>query len=154
MSDFAALRKHFGDKAQQNAVLAPYTSARIGGPADLLLTISSADELAEAVTICWREAIPFQLFGGGSNLLVSDKGLRGVALLNRAKAVEFREGPEPSLRAESGVVFSNLAKRAAAKGLSGWNGLRLCLARWAARCMAMPARLAAIWPATCCAPKC
>ncbi len=119
MPDFATLREHFGEKAQQNALLAPYTSVRIGGPADLLLTISSADELAEAVTICWREAIPFHLFGGGSNVLVSDKGLRGVALLNRAKAVEFREGPEPGLRAESGVVFSNLANRAAAKGLSG-----------------------------------
>jgi UDP-N-acetylmuramate dehydrogenase len=119
MTAFATLCEHFGEKAQQNVPLAPYTSARIGGPADLLVTVSSADELAEAVTICWREAIPFRLFGGGSNILVSDKGLRGVALLNRARAVEFREGPEPSIWAESGVVFSNLAHRAAAKGLSG-----------------------------------
>lgn len=119
MPNLTALRNHFGDKAQQNAPLAPYTSARIGGLADLLVTVSSADELAEAVTICWREAIPYHLFGGGSNILVSDKGLRGVALLNRARAVEFRQGPEPTIRAESGVVFSNLAHRAAAKGLSG-----------------------------------
>jgi UDP-N-acetylmuramate dehydrogenase len=119
MPAFATLREHFGEKARENASLAAYTSARIGGPADLLVTVSSADELADAVAICWREAIAFTLLGGGSNLLVSDKGLRGVAILNRAKAVEFREGPEPSLWAESGVVFSNLANRAAAKGLSG-----------------------------------
>jgi UDP-N-acetylmuramate dehydrogenase len=119
MTDFAALRERFGEKVQEHVLLAPYTSARIGGPADLLVTVSNADELADAVRICWREALPFALLGGGSNLLVSDKGLRGVALLNRARAVEFREGPEPGLWAESGAVFSNLAHRAAAKGLSG-----------------------------------
>ncbi|MCG2784414.1 MAG: UDP-N-acetylmuramate dehydrogenase [Anaerolineae bacterium] len=119
MTNLTALRERFGAKAQENVILAPYTSARIGGPADLLVTLSSADELAEAVTICWREAIPFSLLGGGSNILVSDKGLRGVALLNRAKAVEFRAGPEPVLWAESGVIFSNLAHRAAVKGFSG-----------------------------------
>ncbi|PKN94341.1 MAG: UDP-N-acetylenolpyruvoylglucosamine reductase [Chloroflexi bacterium HGW-Chloroflexi-6] len=119
MLNLSALRERFGEKAQENASLAPYTSARIGGPADLLVTISSADELADAVQICWREALPFTLLGGGSNILVSDKGLRGVALLNRAKAVEFRAGPEPILWAESGVVFSNLAHRAVTKGFSG-----------------------------------
>jgi UDP-N-acetylmuramate dehydrogenase len=119
MPTLTALRDYFGEKAQENVSLAPYTSARIGGPADLLVTVTSADELAEAVQVCWREALPFTLLGGGSNILVSDKGLRGVALLNRAKAVEFRQGAQPSLWAESGVVFSNLAKRAAAKGLAG-----------------------------------
>jgi UDP-N-acetylmuramate dehydrogenase len=119
MLNLTALRERFGDKAQENTILAPYTSARIGGPADLMVTVTSADELADAVQICWRDSIPYSLFGGGSNILVSDKGLRGVALLNRAKAVEFRPGPEPVLWAESGVVFSNLANRTAAKGFSG-----------------------------------
>jgi UDP-N-acetylmuramate dehydrogenase len=119
MSNLTALREYFGAKAQENASLAPFTSARIGGPADLLVTVTSADELAAAVQICWRDSIPYRLLGGGSNILVSDKGLRGVALLNRAKAVEFRAGPEPVLWAESGVIFANLANRAAAKGFAG-----------------------------------
>ncbi|MDX9992968.1 MAG: UDP-N-acetylmuramate dehydrogenase [Anaerolineales bacterium] len=119
MPNLTALREQFGSQAQENASLAPFTSARIGGPADLLVTVTSADELAAAVQICWRDSIPYRLLGGGSNILVSDKGLRGVALLNRAKAVEFRLGPEPVVWAESGVVFSNLANRAAAKGFSG-----------------------------------
>lgn len=119
MSNLTALRERFGEKLQENVVLAPYTSARIGGPADVLVTVSSATELADAVQICWREALPLTLLGGGSNILVSDKGLRGVAILNRAKAVEFRAGAEPVIWAESGVVFSNLAHRAAAKGFSG-----------------------------------
>ena len=119
MSNLTALRERFGEKLQENVVLAPYTSARIGGPADVLVTVSNATELADAVQICWREALPLTLLGGGSNILVSDKGLRGVAILNRAKAVEFREGAEPVIWAESGVVFSNMAHRAAAKGFSG-----------------------------------
>lgn len=112
----SALRAEFGDRLQENVLLAPYTSARIGGPADLLLTVRSADELAAAALALWRLEAPFRVLGGGSNVLVSDRGVRGVVILNRAGAVEFL--PD-GVRAESGVVFSNLANRAAAHGLSG-----------------------------------
>jgi UDP-N-acetylmuramate dehydrogenase len=115
----ADLRKRFSDQVQENVLLAPYTSARIGGPADVLVTVRNADELARAVQACQDAQLPFTLLGGGSNLLVSDKGVRGVVILNRAKATEFRSGAEPVVWAESGVVFSNLAHRAAAQGFSG-----------------------------------
>jgi UDP-N-acetylmuramate dehydrogenase len=52
-------------------------------------------------------------------VLVSDKGVRGVVVLNRAKTVRFHNGDEPSVTVESGVVFSNLANRCAAKGFAG-----------------------------------
>ena len=55
----------------------------------------------------------------GSNILVSDQGVRGVVILNKAKATEFRPGPEPSVWAESGVILTNLAHRCAAQGFSG-----------------------------------
>jgi UDP-N-acetylmuramate dehydrogenase len=113
------LRKLFGEQVQENVILAPYTSARIGGPADVLVTVRTADELARAAQACWQNGLPVTLIGGGSNLLVSDKGVRGVVILNKAKAVEFRQGAEPTVWAESGAVFSNLAHRAAAQGLSG-----------------------------------
>jgi UDP-N-acetylmuramate dehydrogenase len=134
-----ALRAAFGDRLQENVSLAPYTSARIGGPADALLAVTSADELAETVSRLWELDIPFVMLGGGSNMLVSDRGVRGVVVLNRAKAVRFDPGPlpqEPRLRdgvrstgagqgsrprvhAEAGVVVANLARRAAAHGLAG-----------------------------------
>lgn len=104
---------------QEQAPLAPYTSARIGGPADALVTAHSADELAQVAQTCWEHALPFTLLGSGSNVLVSDKGVRGIVVLNRARAVKFYENPEPGVRAESGKVFSNLAHRAATRGLSG-----------------------------------
>ncbi len=109
----------FGDKVKENVLLAPYTSARIGGPADILLTADSAAELAGIVKFMWKQEMPFTLLGGGSNVLVSDKGVRGVVILNRAKKTTFHAGAEPTVTAESGVVFSNLANRCASKGLAG-----------------------------------
>ena len=114
-----ALRAAFGDRLQENVSLAPYTSARIGGPADALLTATSADELAETVSHLWELDVPYAILGGGSNVLVSDKGVRGVVVLNRAKDVRFDKGSNPKVRAEAGVVIANLARRAASHGLAG-----------------------------------
>ncbi len=116
MTDLRAL---FGEQVQEQVLLAPYTSARIGGMADALVTVRSADELARAVQACLEHDLPFTMLGGGANVLVSDKGVRGIVILNRAKATQFRVGTEPILWAESGAVFSNLAHRAAGRGLAG-----------------------------------
>ena len=113
------LRAAFGDRLQENVSLAPYTSARIGGPADALVTVTSADELAETVSRLWELDVPYVILGGGSNVLVSDKGVRGVVVLNRAKDVRFDKGSKPKVRAEAGVVIANLARRAASHGLAG-----------------------------------
>ena len=108
-----------GDKVKENVSLAPYTSARIGGPADILIIAESADELVRIIKLLRKQEIDYLMLGGGSNVLVSDKGVRGVVVLNRAKGVRFHNGDQPSVTAESGVIFSNLANRCAAKGLAG-----------------------------------
>jgi UDP-N-acetylmuramate dehydrogenase len=113
------LRAAFGDRLQENVPLAPYTSARIGGPADALIIVKSADDLAEAVSRLWELDVPYVILGGGSNVLVSDRGVRAVVVLNRAKAVDFKKGDQPKVRAEAGVVIANLARRAASHGLAG-----------------------------------
>lgn len=118
------LRAKLGATVKANVPLAPYTSARIGGPADFLVIAETSDQLADIVGRLWQHEIPYLLLGGGSNVLVGDKGVRGVAVLNRAKEVLFREERSPRVWAESGVVFSNLSNRCALKGLSGleWAG--------------------------------
>jgi len=108
-----------GDKVKENVSLAPYTSARIGGPADILITAESADELARIIKLLQKQEMDYIILGGGSNVLVSDKGVRDVVVLNRAKGVRFHNGDDPSVTVESGVVFSNLANRSAAKGFAG-----------------------------------
>jgi UDP-N-acetylmuramate dehydrogenase len=113
------LYARLGDKVKENVSLAPYTSARIGGPADILITAESADELVRIIKLLQKQEIDYLILGGGSNVLVSDTGVRGVVVLNRAKAVRFHNGDQPSVTVESGVVFSNLANRCAAKGFAG-----------------------------------
>lgn len=113
------LRRKFGDAVQEHVPLAPYTSARIGGPADVLLTIQSANELADAMQLIWEHNLPYYILGGGSNVLVSDSGFRGVVVLDRAKEVRFEAGDQPTVWCEAGVIIANLAKRCASKGLAG-----------------------------------
>lgn len=119
ISAFEILSQHFGNAVQENVLLAPYTSARIGGPADVLIAVKSKEELANAIELIWDNNLPYTILGGGSNVLVSDKGFRGVVVLNRAKEVKFELGDQPQVWGEAGVVISNLAKRCASKGLAG-----------------------------------
>ena len=118
-SPIDVLYAKLGDKVKENVSLAPYTSARIGGPADVLIIAESADELAHTVNLLRKQGLDYIMLGGGSNVLVSDRGVRGIVILNRAKAVRFHNGDQPSVTVESGVVFSNLAHRCASKGFAG-----------------------------------
>jgi UDP-N-acetylmuramate dehydrogenase len=116
----SALRAAFGDRLQENAPLSGYTSARIGGPADALVFVRSAGELEQAVRTLWDLGLPCLLLGGGSNVLVSDRGVRGVVLVNRARTVKFHSRDEvPSVWAESGATLNDIAQRAARLSLSG-----------------------------------
>ncbi len=116
----STLRAEFGERIQFNAPLARFTAARIGGPAEALLVVESARELARAVTYAWEETLPFVVLGAGSNVLVSDLGVRGIVILNKARAVEFKtESDPPQVWAESGANFGALARAAAGRGLAG-----------------------------------
>ena len=114
-----SLRAAFGDRLQENVSLAAYTSARIGGNADAFIIAHSADELAEIVSQLWEMNIPYLLLGSGSNLLISDAGFHGVAVLNKAKEIRFNEGENPSVNAESGVTMSRLANQSATRAFAG-----------------------------------
>jgi UDP-N-acetylmuramate dehydrogenase len=118
-SPIDVLYAKLGDKVRENVSLAPYTSARIGGPADVLVTAESADELAHIDKLLRQQELDYIMLGGGSNVLVSDRGVRGIVVLNRAKGVRFHNGDQPSVTAESGVIFSNLSNRCASKGFAG-----------------------------------
>lgn len=99
--------------------LAPFTTFRIGGPADLFYESDSADDLARAVTAARAVGVPHFLLGLGANILVGDGGFRGLVIRNAARAVEI-DAAAGTLRAESGaVVHPDLIDRAVAAGLSG-----------------------------------
>jgi len=116
----STLRSTLGDRLQENAPLSGYTSARIGGPADALLLVRSADDLAQVAQLLWEKEVPFLLLGGGSNVLVSDRGVRGAVIINRARKVTVDAQSEPPcITAESGATLNDLARRAVRSGLSG-----------------------------------
>ena len=115
-----SLRTLFGERMQENTPLSSYTSARIGGPAEALVFVYKTEELEQAVRKLWDVDVPFVVLGSGSNVLVSDGGLRGVAIINRARLVKFdAQGESPSLYAESGATLNDIAQRAARLGLTG-----------------------------------
>jgi UDP-N-acetylmuramate dehydrogenase len=77
-------------------------------------------ELAAAARWLWTAGVTFYVLGGGSNILVSDRGVRGVVVLNRARNIEFdQDADPPTVWAESGANFGSLARQAARKGLGG-----------------------------------
>jgi UDP-N-acetylmuramate dehydrogenase len=115
-----ALREAFGRRLREGVPLAPYTSARIGGPADYLLLARSASELEGVCRSLWAMGMDFRMLGGGSNVLVADAGVRGVVVLNQAKEAEFTAGEEgTAVTAESGASFGSVARRSVEQGLSG-----------------------------------
>lgn len=118
--DLTHLQAAFGERLQTAVPLSRYTSARVGGPADALLIADTASDLALIVKQLWQLGSPYWILGGGSNVLVSDDGLRGVVVLNRARAIRFKADPlAPTVWAESGANFGALARQAAAHGFSG-----------------------------------
>jgi UDP-N-acetylmuramate dehydrogenase len=120
LAQIETLRAEFGDRMQVNVSLKRYTAARIGGNADVMITVNSHTELEKVARFLWKAEMPFIILGSGSNVLVSDAGMRQVVILNKAKKIVFNpQSLHPSVWVESGVNFGVLARKAATHGLSG-----------------------------------
>src|SRR6185436_6068500 len=118
----AELRALLGEaRVHADAPLAPLTTFRIGGPADLLAEVRSADELERVVHMARRHGVPLTMLGGGSNVLVSDAGIRGLVV--RTHGGEIRRTTN-GLRADAGVTINGLVRWSVQNGLGG-------LAAWA-----------------------
>ena len=102
---------------RRNEVLAPYTTFRIGGPADLYYSATSADELAEALLAARELEVPHFVLGLGANILVGDRGFRGLVIHNQARHHEFRD--DGRLWTESGAIVGELIPQAVERGWSG-----------------------------------
>ena len=113
-------REIFGEAFKVNEPISRYTSARVGGPAEMFLTVENATELQLAVELAYAQRVPYVVLGGGSNVLVADNGIKGLVVLNRAKSVHFRHtGLGVVCTTESGMNLSSLARQCIAKGLGG-----------------------------------
>ena len=79
-SDRETLAAIFGDRARFDEPLAPYTSWKVGGPADASIVAESEAELAALMRFCFKRKVPWLVLGSGSNLLVGDGGIRSIVL--------------------------------------------------------------------------
>lgn len=119
-SRISALEQTLGkDRLGRNVILAPYTTFKIGGPADYFFEAHSDDDLVKAITAARKYEIPYFLLGMGANILIGDGGFRGLVVHNasRHKSVDMEN---QLVRAESGaIVYPDLIEMAVGHGLSG-----------------------------------
>lgn len=119
----AQLQQAFGDRARANAPLAPLTTFKVGGTADWLVDVKSEDELRRALAIARESGQPVTILGGGSNVLVSDAGVRGLVL--RVKPMEAVQTAPDRARADAGLTINGLVRWTISHGLAGleaWAG--------------------------------
>lgn len=101
-----------------NEPLARHVTFRIGGPADVLLLPQSLEHLIAAVTWLYREGCAFVLLGRGSNVLIADRGVRGI-VIKTGRGQEGVRYDGSRIVAECGVSLPHLSRAAATRGLAG-----------------------------------
>ena len=116
MLDTLAARLPAG-RALRNVPLAPYTTFRIGGPADVFFEAETGEELAAAILAARELGVPYFVLGLGANILVGDRGVRGLVIRNHAR--HFRFTDEGRLWVESGATIAEMIKEAIPRGWSG-----------------------------------
>jgi UDP-N-acetylmuramate dehydrogenase len=105
-------------RLERGAPLAPHTTFKIGGPADLMFRALTTNELAEAVLAARELDVPFFLLGLGANILVGDRGFRGLVIKNEVETLDFLD--ETRVRAGSGMkIYHDLIQLTVARGLGG-----------------------------------
>ena len=110
------IARRVGVKAERNAQLAKLTTMRVGGPADLLSTAHNAFELRGLIRFARARDLPLTLIGRGSNIVISDRGVRGLVVHVRAEGSRV-DGT--TYQAEAGVPMARAATEAQRAGLSG-----------------------------------
>ncbi len=101
-----------------NEPMKKHTSFRIGGPADIMVLPDSEEEIIHALKVCKDTSVPFFIMGNGSNLLVRDKGIRGVVIKISENYSKIKiDGT--SINAQSGVLLSTLSRAAVRNSLKG-----------------------------------
>ena len=107
--------------------LAAYTTMKVGGPAEYFAVVNDVDQLLKLVRWARRIELPYFILGGGSNMLISDAGMRGLVIHNRCRQVRIDAAPccdyprddRPYLFAESGSAFAGVARTSVNAGLTG-----------------------------------
>jgi UDP-N-acetylmuramate dehydrogenase len=118
-----------GEGVKKDVLLAPYTTFKVGGPADLFIEAKSKEQCIDAYNQALALHIPVTVIGGGSNILIGDKGIRGLVIKNMTRGItvvgmkgKYEKG-EPVgtiyVEAESGVIFNAFVRFTIEEGYKG-----------------------------------
>jgi UDP-N-acetylmuramate dehydrogenase len=121
-TDYQALKAVLGENLKETEPIAKHTSWRIGGPADYFLRATDEAELVVLLKTCRTRNIPLLVIGNGSNMLVADKGWRGMVVENRLDKFSLTELGDGRglLKAGSGALLGALSRRIAKQGWAGF----------------------------------
>jgi UDP-N-acetylmuramate dehydrogenase len=125
VSEFAAaLEQAFGaDRVKRDAALAPFTTFKVGGPAEFLIETQTADEIVRAVKLAHAAGVKATMLGGGSNVLIADRGIRGLVI--RTKGGEVAPIGDTLVRADAAITINGLVRWTINRGYAGleaWAG--------------------------------
>lgn len=109
------------DGIRFNEPLSKHTTFKIGGPADLFYEAKTSDDLVKVVLLCRGHHIPYFVLGGGSKILVSDKGFRGLVIKNRTSNIAVVA--DDQIEVDSGLLLPQSIAFALENGLSGFEFL-------------------------------
>ena len=111
------------DRVTRNAPLAPLTTFKVGGPADWLVETRSSAEIIDVLAVARRDALPVTVIGGGSNLLIGDRGIRGIVI--RPRGGQVHRLADDRIRADASVTINGLVRWTISQALAGlelWAG--------------------------------
>ena len=106
---------------KQNIILAKHTTYKIGGPADYFISVKNFEELKKALKFASDNSLPIFILAGGSNVLFSDEGYRGLIIKIDNKEINI-DGDK--LKADAGVLMNDIVSRSIENNLAGleWAG--------------------------------
>jgi UDP-N-acetylmuramate dehydrogenase len=120
----AALDQAFGaDRVKRGVPLAPLTTFKVGGPADLLIETHSGDEIVRAIKLAHDAGVSVTMLGGGSNVLIADAGIRGLVI--RPRGGEVTAVGDHLVRADAAITINGLVRWTINRGVAGleaWAG--------------------------------
>jgi UDP-N-acetylmuramate dehydrogenase len=118
------MRSAFGaDRVRANEPLAPWTTFKVGGPAEWYFEARSSDEVVTAIRIARQHDMAITMLGGGSNVLVADAGVRGLVVRWRGGDIILLD--EAHVRADAAVTINGLVRWTITHGCAGieaWAG--------------------------------
>lgn len=107
-----------------NEPMAKHTSFKIGGPADVFIKVDNIEELKETLDLSKQNQIPLTIIGNGSNLLVTDKGIRGITAKLNLKDIKIKnENNKQIIKVDAGVPVGLLAQKLLKEEITGFEEL-------------------------------